>query len=187
MEPKGRGRRGGAQEEKKRRTVRVSCNDAACSLPAAPAMHLPPFILLRTFSRRDFPRNLTTPRTVFHQLFLLAHSCILSLPLRAAVRLVYCTHHHHPLFICLHMRFLTLPSLPSLVSLPFPFNFPSKNRGRTGDGGFDVWLYGTSRRIYNYNFRTSFRSRIKSNRGVPFARFNVPFLEVSNLFRLVFD
>ena len=127
VEPKGRRRRGGSARREEGKDVRVSCNDAACSLPAAPAMHLPPFILLRTFSRRDFPRNLTTPRTVFHQLFLLAHSCILSLPLRAAVRLVYCTHrhhhHHHPLFICLHMRFLTLLSLPFLVSLPFQLFF----------------------------------------------------------------
>lgn len=77
-----------AQEEKKRgrRSVlqRRWCmqQPPSCTRDAPASLHF-----AACLSRRDFPRNPTTPRTVFHQLFLLPHSCILPSPpppLRAA-------------------------------------------------------------------------------------------------------
>ena len=90
----------------------------SCTRDAPASLHF-----AACLSRRDFPRNPTTPRTVFHQLFLLAHSCILSIPpsRRSSTLLPYTPPP--PSLYLPPLRFLTLPSLSFLF--PFPFNFSS--------------------------------------------------------------
>lgn len=85
---------------------RCTCLPSFCSVPLAERLSKKP----------------NHSRTVFHQLFLLAHSCILSSPLRAAVRLLYRTHRH-PLFICHHtLSHASFSTLSCFLSLSFSSN-----------------------------------------------------------------
>lgn len=129
--------RGEAQEEEKRTSEYLATTVHAASSCTRDAPALPSFCSVPLAERLSKKPNHS--RTVFHQLFLLAHSCILRLPSprcplaryfaaapsrRAATLLLFDSFtiylHRHPLYLA-SSRFLTLPF--AFLSFPFPFHF----------------------------------------------------------------